>query len=153
MLIFWTSSRGSVLLHWVCLLLLIEMFPVVCVMLLRFLGVMDIIRGILHSFLINHSAVNIAKMNLTHNKDDQLMLLTSFGISNYLTGFLFLLIAFKAEDLAPCVLALIPISYGLGFLSIKINGIKPKAKFVGRYVLLVYNLLCVIASVGFYMGY
>lgn len=121
--------------------------------LLKFLGVLDVIRGVMHSFLIHYSSVNIAKMNLTHNKDDQLLLLSSFGISNYLTGFLFLLIAIKAEDLAPYVLGLIPLSYGIGFVSIKITGIKPKSRFVGRYMLLVYNILCVVASVGYFLGH
>ena len=122
-------------------------------MLLKCLGVMDLVRGLMHSFLINYSSVHIAKLNLTHNKDDQLILLSSFGISNYLTGFLFLLIATKAEDLAPVVLGLIPLSYGIGYVSIKVTGIKPKSRLPGRYMLLVYNILCVLAASGYYMGY
>lgn len=60
--------------------------PVFACIVLACLGVIDLVRGFLHTFLVEHSAVKIAGMDLAHSGQDQLMLLGSFGISNFLTG-------------------------------------------------------------------
>ncbi len=45
---------------------------------------------------------------------DQVFLLGVFGISNFLTGFIYLLISRKAKELAPYMLIIIPLTYHLG---------------------------------------
>ena len=112
------------------------------------LGVVDLVRGFLHTFLVKHSAVAIAGMNLAESGQDQLMLLGAFGISNFLTGAIFLAVAWKAKDLAPTVLILIPLAYLLGILAFKLNDISPQAAFPGRYFMLGYLAVCVITFVA-----
>jgi hypothetical protein len=111
------------------------------------LGFIDLVRGVLHTFLVKHSAVEIAGMNLSEAGQDQLMLLGAFGISNFLTGAIFLAVAWKAKQLAPTVLAIIPVAYLLGILAFKLNHISPQAAFPGRYFMLGYLAVCVITFV------
>ena len=112
------------------------------------LGVVDLVRGVLHTFLVKHSAVEIAGMNLSEAAQDQLMLLGAFGISNFLTGAMFLAVAWKAKNLAPTVLAIIPVAYLLGILAFKLNHISSQAAFPGRYFMLGYLAVCVITFVA-----
>jgi hypothetical protein len=108
------------------------------------LGIIDLVRGVLHTFLVQHSAVEIAGLNLTHSGQDQLLLLGSFGISNFLTGALFLAVALRAKQLVPTVLAIIPASYALGFIAFRLNNIHPEAPFPGRSFMLVYVSVCAL---------
>lgn len=120
-------------------------------MVLAGLGVYDLVRGIMHTFLVEYSAINIAGLNLEHSGQDQLMLLISFGISNFLTGALFIAVAFKARQLVPTALALIPLTYLLGFIAIRLN-VTPEAAFRGRWLMLVYLGICVLTFVACVMS-
>ena len=60
------------------------------------LGMVDLIRGIMHTFLLRWAGVNIAGFDPVTTPSDQFFLLGAFGISNFLTGFLYLLISRKA---------------------------------------------------------
>ncbi len=64
--------------------------PVFAIIVLASLGLIDLVRGFLHTFFVQHSAVKIAGLDLAHSGGDQLMLLGSFGISNFLTGAFYL---------------------------------------------------------------
>lgn len=108
------------------------------------LGVLDLIRGIMHTFLLTWSANNIAGFNPATATRDQYFLLGVFGISNFLTGFLYLLISRKARQLAPDILILIPLVYLLGILGILSGGIHPQAAFEGKYFMMVYFAICLI---------
>lgn len=112
------------------------------------LGLIDLVRGVLHTFLVQHSAVEIAGLNLTHSGQDQLLLLGAFGISNFLTGALFLAVAFRAKQLVPTVLAIIPAAYALGFVAFRLNDIRPEAALPGRSFMLVYASVCVVTFVA-----
>jgi hypothetical protein len=122
--------------------------PTFAWILLASLGVIDLVRGVLHTFLVQHSAVDIAGMNLTHSGQDQLMLLGSFGISNFLTGAIYLTVALKATRIVPTVLLIIPVSYLLGFIAFRLNHISPEAAFPGRTFMLAYCSVCFIAFVA-----
>ena len=51
------------------------------------LGSIDIIRGFMHTLLINFAATNIAGLDLsTSQAGDLLQLMGAFGISNYISG-------------------------------------------------------------------
>lgn len=110
---------------------------------LLFLGLVDLLRGFMHTFNLTWSATNIAKLNLTTAPMDQLFLLGVFGISNWLTGFIYILISRKARELSPFILALIPAAYLLGLIGIWSGGINGQADFEGRYFMLVYFTVCV----------
>jgi hypothetical protein len=122
--------------------------PVFAWIVLACLGAIDLVRGFLHTFLVEHSAVKIAGMNLEHSAGDQLMLLGSFGISNFLTGAIYLAVAFKARQLAPTVLAIIPAAYLLGFIALRLNHISPESAFPGRDFMLGYSSVCVLTYVA-----
>lgn len=122
--------------------------PAFASIVLACLGVIDLVRGVLHTFLVEHSAVKIAGLNLAHSGQDQLLLLGSFGISNFLTGALFLAVALKARQLVPTVLAIIPLAYLLGFIALRLNHITPEAAFPGRTFMLGYSSVCVLTFVA-----
>jgi hypothetical protein len=116
--------------------------PTFAWVILACLGTTDLVRGVLHTFFVQHSAVHIAGMDLTHSGQDQLMLLGAFGISNFLTGAIYLAVAMRARNLVPTVLAIIPAAYLLGFIGLRMNQISPESEFPGRTFLLVYCSVC-----------
>ncbi len=78
------------------------------------------------------------------------MLLGAFGISNFLTGALFIAIAWKARQLVPAALLIAPSSYLLGFIALRLNHVDPTAAFPGRWFMLCYlsvSFLTFVASV------
>ena len=80
---------------------------------------------------------------------DQFFLLGAFGISNFLTGFLYLLISRKARELSPYVLAIIPATYLLGMIGIGVAGVQAQADFPGKYFMMVYFAVCVVTVAVF----
>jgi hypothetical protein len=122
--------------------------PAFAVVVLAALGIIDLVRGFLHTFLVEHSAVKIAGMDLDHSGGDQLMLLGAFGISNFLTGAIYLAVAFKARQLVPTVLAIVPLAYLLGFVALRMNHVSPEAAFPGRDFMLGYLSVCALTFVA-----
>ncbi len=113
------------------------------------LGVLDLIRGVMHTFLLTWSANNIAGFNPATATQDQYFLLGVFGISNFLTGFLYLLISRKARELVPDILILIPLAYLLGMVGILSGGVHPQAAFEGKYFMMIYFDICLITFMVF----
>jgi hypothetical protein len=116
---------------------------------LFFIGILDVIRGFMHTFLLTWSATNVAKLNMTAGSGDQVFLLGVFGISNFLTGFLYFLISRKARDLSPYVLIIIPLAYLLGLIGISSGGVHGQAAFEGKYFMLAYFAICVLTFISF----
>ncbi len=116
-------------------------------MFLLFLGVVDLVRGILHTYFIHWSNDTFAHLDLSANGQDQLVLLSAFGISNWLTGMLFILIAIKAKVLADAALLLILVAYAVGWLGMQYAGVTPNADFYGRYIMFGYFGVCVLGLV------
>lgn len=112
-------------------------------------GIMDIIRGFLHTFNIRWASANIAKIEPI---PDSLQIMGAFGMSNFLTGFLFLLIFSKAKHLSPYVLLLIPFSYLLGIVGLRIENVTPNAEFNGQYMMMVYLGICALAAVYYFVS-
>jgi hypothetical protein len=116
---------------------------------LTFIAGLDLLRGFMHTFLLTWSATNIAKFDLTTATPDQFFLLGVFGISNFLTGFIYLLISRKARQLSPYVLILIPLAYLLGLAGISVSGVHAQAAFEGKYFMLVYFGICIVTFAFF----
>lgn len=114
--------------------------------LLLIIGIVDIVRGFLHTFKVEWASQTFAKLNLNFVRDDQLTLLGAFGISNILTGLIYILVSKKAKHLSPYVLIIIPISYFIGYIGLRVSGIVANASFYGKYFMLLYLLTCVITS-------
>lgn len=113
------------------------------------LGVLDLIRGVMHTFLLRWAGVHVAGFDPVSTPSDQFFMLGAFGISNFLTGFLYLLISRRARELSPSVLAIIPAAYLLGLIGIGVAGVSPQAVFGGRYFMMVYLALCVVTVAVF----
>jgi hypothetical protein len=107
------------------------------------LGIYDIVRGFMHTFVLRWSGTNIAGFNAETTPIDQYFMLGTFGISNFLTGFIYLLISRRSPELSPYALALIPGAYLLGLIGIWSNGIHGTSAYGGRYLLYVYFAICI----------
>ena len=116
---------------------------------LFFLGILDVIRGFMHTFLLRWSAVHVAGFDPVTTPPDQFFLLGVFGISNFLTGFLYILISQRAKEISPYVLIIIPLTYLLGIVGIRLSQVHMQAAFEGQYFMLAYLALCMITFIAF----
>ena len=117
---------------------------------LLILGLLDLLRGFLHTFGVNWASETFAHLDLSVARSDQLWLLGTFGISNILTGLIYILISRKAKNLSAYVLGIIPVAYILGIIGLRTSGITPAADFDGKYFMLVYLGVCVL-TFGWFM--
>jgi hypothetical protein len=106
------------------------------------LGCIDLIRGFIHTVLLEFAANNIFVIDLSGGVENQMFLLGIFGISNYLTGIMLILIGLKARELVPILLPVIPIVYWFG--SALISRIAtPTAQLGGGPYMLAYFAVCI----------
>ena len=116
------------------------------------LGCLDLIRGFMHTILLDYAAMNIAGFDLsTSLAGDLLQMMGAFGISNYLTGIMLILLGWKARPLALIMLGFIPIAYAIGVAGIKVNSAPyapTQAAWGGTTFMLVYLALCVITFIA-----
>ena len=116
------------------------------------LGCLDLIRGFMHTILLDYAATNIAGFDLsTSLAGDLLQLMGTFGISNYLTGIMLILIGWKARPLALIMLGFIPIAYAIGVAGIKANSAPyapSQAAWGGTTFMLVYMAVCLITFIA-----
>jgi hypothetical protein len=116
---------------------------------LSIVGAYDLLRGFMHTFLLKWSATNFAKFDMATVPQDQVFLLGVFGISNFLTGAVFLLISRRARHLSPHILIFIPAVYLLGWAGIWSNGIHGQAAFNGKYFMFIYFAVCLLTYAYF----
>lgn len=76
-----------------------------------------------------------------------MFLLGIFGISNYLTGIMLILIGLKARDLIPIILPIIPATYFLGSALIS-RVANPTAQLGGGPYMLVYFAVCIATFIA-----
>jgi hypothetical protein len=76
-----------------------------------------------------------------------MFLLGILGISNYLTGILFILIGLRTRELVPIVLPLIPLVYVFGTALIS-RVVTPTAQLGGGPYMLVYFVVCIVTFVA-----
>ncbi len=116
------------------------------------LGCIDLVRGFMHTVLLEYAALNIAGLDLTTSTaTEQLRLLGTFGISNWITGVTFILIGLKAKHLALHIMGLIPLAYGLSIIAMRINMsayLETTADWSGRYLMIPYLLVAGITFVA-----
>jgi hypothetical protein len=106
-------------------------------------SLMDIRRGIAHTFNVRYSAEYLAGIEPI---SDSLVLMGAFGISNFLTGFIYFLVIWKAKHLVPYVLLLIPFSYFIGGMGKNFQNVDMESAFVGRYIMAVYLSICMVTG-------
>ncbi len=107
------------------------------------LGLYDLVRGVMHTLLLRWSGIHIAGFDPVTTPIDQFFMLGVFGISNLLTGCLFLLISRRAPQLSTLILAIIPATYLLGLAGIRASGIHGTLAYGGQYLMTIYFTICV----------
>ena len=111
------------------------------------LGCLDLVRGFMHTVLLEYAAENIMGLDLSVARDDQLLLLGTFGISNYITGFVLILIAMKARNIVQYVFLVVPASYVWGaFLIGRVAS--STARLGGLPMMQVYITVCIATFVA-----
>ena len=118
-------------------------------MVLLCLGFVDLFRGFMHTVLLEYAATNIAGLDLSTAAQDQMFLLGVFGISNYLTGIMFILIGLKARNLVPIVLLVTPAVYLLGSRVILLTA-QPQSAFGGESFMLIYFVVCIVTFIAIF---
>jgi hypothetical protein len=116
------------------------------------LGLFDLFRGVAHTYLIHWANNTFAHLDLSVNGQDQLVLLSAFGISNLLTGTTFILISLKARALASSILLIILLAYLLGWLGMQYAGVSPNSDFYGRFIMLGYLGVCIVTLILTWTG-
>ena len=111
------------------------------------LGCFDLVRGFIHTVLLEFAALNIFVIDLSGGVDNQMLLLGIFGITNYLTGIMFILIGLKARHLVPIMLPVIPLAY-LGGTALIARVANPTAQLGGGPYMLVYFAVCIATSLA-----
>jgi hypothetical protein len=106
------------------------------------LGCVDLIRGFIYTVLLEYAAINIFVIDLSGSVSNQMLLLGVFGISNYLTGMMMILIGLKSRELVPIILPIIPTTYFLGTLLIS-RVATPTAQLGGGPYMLAYFAVCI----------
>lgn len=116
------------------------------------LGCLDLVRGFLHTIVLDFAATNIAGLDLsTQQAGDLLQLMGGFGISNYLTGIMLILIGWKARPLALAMLGILPVAYVIGMVGIQVNSAAhapSEAAWGGMTPMLVYLAISAITFVA-----
>jgi len=113
------------------------------------IGLYDLLRGFMHTFMLTWSAEHFAKFDMKTVPMDQIFMLGSFGISNILTGVIYLLICIRARYLSPYVLIIIPLVYLLGMIGIWTSKVHGTAAFNGQYFMYVYFGICILTFIIF----
>jgi hypothetical protein len=101
--------------------------------------------------MLEFAANNIFVIDLSGGVNNQIFLLGIFGISNYLTGIMFILIGFKARELVPIILPVIPSVYILGTTLIS-RIANPTAQLGGGPYMLVYFTVCIVTFIAILIG-
>ena len=107
------------------------------------LGCVDLIRAFMHTVILEYAATSIFVIDTSGGVDNQIFLLGVFGISNYITGCIFILIGLYARHLVPVMLPLIPIIYFGGYALIT-RVTTPNAQLGGGPFMLVYFAVCAV---------
>jgi hypothetical protein len=111
------------------------------------LGCFDLIRRFMHTFLLEFAALNIFVIDLSGGVDNQMLILGIFGITNYLTGIMFILIGLKARHLVPIMLPVILLAY-IGGVALITKVANPTAQLGGGPYMIVYFAVCIAASLA-----
>ena len=123
----------------------------IAIYILGLIAVMDIVRGYMHTFNIWWASDYFAQMSQTA---DTLMLMNTFGITNFLTGFIYLLIILKARNLSPYILMIIPISYLMGIVSARMTGVLQlqTSSWNGQYMMIIYLLSSLVVGSNYFIA-
>ncbi len=120
----------------------------IAVIVLGVLAVMDIFRGYMHTFNIWYASENVAQMTQT---PDTMNLMNVFGVSNFLTAFIYFIVIKKAKEIAPYILIAIPTSYLIGIISSSLTGVSAmqQSSWNGQYMMYGYLIVSFIVGLNY----
>ena len=120
---------------------------------LLIVAVFNLGRGILHTFLVEYAATNIAGLDLSTARNELLNLMNVYGWSNIIEGILYIVIATKSRNLAPLTLTLAGLFIPLSALTNNLADISLAGANWGgaQYMLFFYTPLCLLPVVIFYI--
>lgn len=124
----------------------------IAIITLSIIAGVDLIRGFMHTFNIWWASENIAHMSQTA---DTMFLMNTFGISNWLTGFIYILIIVKAKDIVPHILIFIPTAYILGIISNHMTGVatmQSTTEWNGQYIMITYLIIVGIIGLNYFIS-
>jgi hypothetical protein len=121
--------------------------PKIAWIILTLLGCLDLVRGFIHTVLLEYAAEFIMGLDLAVARDDQLLLLGTFGISNYITGMMLILVGLKARNIVPYVFLVIPVSYLSGAVLIS-RVASSSARLGGLPMMTTYIIVCIVTFIG-----
>ena len=120
------------------------------------LGCYDLLRAITYTLHLELSALHLSKINLSTTDSASLLhLLGVFGASNYIISLMLILTAFMARRLALVMLAIIPFSYGMGLMTIKLNATEyqlSQASLHSAIPMIIYLAICLITFTAGIIG-
>ena len=116
---------------------------------LMFFGLFNLVRGFMHTILVEYAAANIAGLDLSFAREAQLLLLMNYGFSNFLMGIVLILIALKARNLVPSMILLVSIFSAIGGVTVELTN--PTADFTGRFLAIVYFTAGIVSLIGIYL--
>lgn len=79
--------------------------------------------------------------------------MNAFGISNWLTGLIYIIVVIKAKDIVPYILLLIPSTYILGIISNHMTGVstmQSTTEWNGQYVMYVYLFTIALVCINYF---
>jgi hypothetical protein len=108
------------------------------------IGIMDIIGGLLHTFLILFATSIFAGYDFSDPAIyDLLQITVAFGISNFTTSMLAITLALAESKWADKVLLGIPLIYFVGFVIMSLKVIQAESQIYGKYMMLIYFVVCI----------
>ncbi len=124
----------------------------VAIITLSIIAGVDLIRGFMHTFNIWWASENIAHMSQTA---DTMFLMNTFGVSNWLTGFIYILVIKKAKNIVPHILMLVPAAYILGIISNHMTGVaamQSATEWNGQYMMYAYLFIIGVVGLNYFIS-
>lgn len=115
------------------------------------LGGLDIVRGVSHTLLSAQAATHVAGLDLSGpTGHDQLVLMSAFGASNFLSAAALIYLALRDRFGALLFLAVLPIAYLLAQIGLRVNGadLVGQGDFRGRYMMTGYLSICILTVIA-----
>ena len=116
-------------------------------------AVINLVRGVLHTFLVEYAATNIAGLDLSASRNEILQLMNVYGWSNIIEAILYIVIATKSRNLVPLALILAGLFTPLSSMTTILAEISMQgAEWGGAPMMMfVFTPLCLIPVVVFYI--
>lgn len=120
----------------------------IAVIVLALIGGFDLIRAYMHTLNIWHASGEIAKMSQTA---DTMWLMNYQGSLQLMSGLVYLLIVWKAKELAPYVLIVNAIANLYHLVTVRINGVleMQTSAWNGQYFMYVYCAVIFIVGLNY----